>query len=96
MVEAGRSATSPTGAAGVFSAGVPCPTSPQHLVVQDKAGESAMQAMSMLESMFGWLLQPARSDEVELPLSPTAAAVSGQPASASEVITKLEQGWTLL
>ena len=46
-----------------------------------------MQAVNMLESMFEWLLQPARPGEVGPPSPPTAAAASGQPASAPEVIT---------
>ena len=54
--------------------------------MQDKAGENAMRAVDMLESMFEWLLQPARSDETEVPMSPAASGADGQPEEAPEVI----------
>ena len=54
--------------------------------MQDKAGENAMRAVDMLESMFKWLLQPARSDDIEVPTSPTASGADGQPVEAPEVI----------
>ena len=50
-----------------------------------------MQAVNMLESMFEWLLQPARPDEMELPGSPSAALGSRQPAPAAEVRPWLRQ-----
>ena len=44
-----------------------------------------MQAVNMLGSMFEWLLQPVRSDEVEQPMPPSTATAGGQPAQAVEV-----------
>ena len=44
----------------------------------------------MLESMFEWLLQPARSERVELPVSATSNAADGQPLPAAEVSTLLK------
>ena len=75
----------PTAEADSYSFSMPCPKSPLQPTVQDKAGESAMQAVNTLGSMFEWLLQPVRSDEVEQPMPPSTATAGGQPAQAVEV-----------
>ena len=68
-----------------------CAKSPRQSAVQDKVGESAMQAVNMLESMFEWLLQPARPDEGEMPATQTTTAVDGQSAPAMEVSTSVQR-----
>ena len=50
-----------------------------------------MQAVNMLESMYEWLLQPARSDAAEMPATPSTTAADGQPAQVVEVSASVQQ-----
>ena len=52
---------------------------------QDKAADNGTRAVDMLESMFEWLLQPARPGEEGLPASPISIHADALPADSIQV-----------